>query len=363
MNIFNSNSNCIDEKRSDLNNYECLDEKCMIKIHGLKKHFISKNMLFTALNDINLQINKGDIYGIIGLSGAGKSTLIRCINRLDTPSDGDIIIDNINVSCLTGKELCKIQRSVGMVFQYFNLLMQRTVLENIMFPLELIKASKKESITRATELIRLVGLSDKAKSYPCELSGGQKQRVALARALILNPKVLLCDEATSALDPITTYSILSLLEKINHELGITIVIITHQMEVIRQICTHVAIMDKGKIVEKGTVSEVFTQPKNEATKNLLSQNVHGLDFDSKSYINIRFQGNAAQVSMISTLFSKVKTPINIVSGNIYRLNEKSYGQLIIEYPNDINSKNMLLSYLNSSGLIYEEVNNNGNDLV
>src|SRR5699024_4668811 len=216
------------------------------------------------LSNISLTIDKGDIYGIIGMSGAGKSTLIRCLNRLDTPTDGQIFIDGENILAMSKQQLRQTRRRMAMIFQQFNLLMQKSVARNVRYPLEIAGVPKKQANERVIELLKIVGLEDKASAYPAQLSGGQKQRVAIARALASDPEMLLCDEATSALDPMTTQSILSLLQKINRELGITVVLITHEMAVIRQICNKVAILDGGKLAEQGTVDDVFMHTKSAA---------------------------------------------------------------------------------------------------
>jgi len=242
------------------------EENGIVKLLNLGKIFKSKNAEVKALEDISLEIEKGEVFGIIGMSGAGKSTLVRCINFLERPTAGTVIFDGHDLSKLTGIELNKVRQSIGMIFQQFNLLMQRNALNNICFPLEVAGVSKNQAIERAKELLELVGLSDKAEAYPSQLSGGQKQRVAIARALATNPKVLLCDEATSALDPKTTRSILSLLKDINIRLGITVIIITHEMSVIEQICNRVAIIDNSQIAEVGKVEEIFTSPKSAAAK-------------------------------------------------------------------------------------------------
>ncbi|MBO5501064.1 MAG: ATP-binding cassette domain-containing protein, partial [Clostridia bacterium] len=221
-----------------------------------------------ALQNINLTIEKGDIYGIIGMSGAGKSTLIRCLNRLDTPTEGQVLIDDLNVLAMTKKELLQTRRRMAMIFQQFNLQMQKTVARNVRYPLEIAGVPKKEADARVMELLRIVGLEEKAKAYPAQLSGGQKQRVAIARALAGDPEMLLCDEATSALDPMTTQSTLALLQKINQEMGITVVLITHEMAVIRQICNKVAILDGGKLAEEGSVDDVFMHTKSAAGRRL-----------------------------------------------------------------------------------------------
>lgn len=241
----------------------------IIKVEHLKKVFRSSTGAVVAADDINFSVDKGDIYGIIGLSGAGKSTLVRCLNLLERPSAGNVYIGDKNLLELPDRELRMERRKIGMIFQHFNLLMQRTVLDNVCFPLEIVGMKKKEARQQAMEMLKTVGLEDKAKAYPVQLSGGQKQRVAIARVLAANPEILLCDEATSALDPQTTKSILTLLKEINQQYGITIVVITHEMSVVREICSHVAVLDQGRLVESGTVEEVFGSPKTEAAKRLI----------------------------------------------------------------------------------------------
>lgn len=241
----------------------------MIRLEHITKTFQTKETNLHAVNDVSLTIDQGNIFGIIGFSGAGKSTLVRCINLLEVPSKGKVWIRNTNLLELSEEELRKERQKMGMIFQHFNLLAQRTVLDNVTFPLEITGKKKAQAREKARELLKLVGLEDKESSYPAQLSGGQKQRVAIARALATDPDILLCDEATSALDPITTSNILALLKEINENLGLTIVIITHQMEVVKQICHKVAIMEEGKVVEEGLVSQVFTTPKSEVTKKLL----------------------------------------------------------------------------------------------
>lgn len=240
----------------------------MIRIKNLSKTF-DKSCNVDALKNVNLSIEAGDVCGVIGMSGAGKSTLLRCIAMLETPSSGSIEIDGRDIFSLKGKELLDLKKSLGVVFQGYNLLMQRSIRQNIAFPLELIKMPKDQIAKRVDELLRLVGLSDKAEEYPSQLSGGQRQRVAIARALASNPKVLLCDEPTSALDPLTTRSILKLLREINHTLGVTIVIITHEIGVVRSICNKVAVIDAGEIAESGLTKEVFAAPQSQAAKQLL----------------------------------------------------------------------------------------------
>ncbi|MBP3625413.1 MAG: ATP-binding cassette domain-containing protein, partial [Peptococcaceae bacterium] len=263
----------------------------IIQIKDLYKSYPSKNGPAVALENINLDIYPGEIFGIIGLSGAGKSTLVRCINFLEKPTSGTVIFDNLDLSKLSRKELCKARQSMGMIFQQFNLLMQRTALQNICFPMEIAGMNKEESIARAKELLEIVDMADKADSYPSQLSGGQKQRVAIARALATNPKVLLCDEATSALDPKTTRAILNLLKDISKRLGITVIIITHEMAVIEEICQRVAIIDNHVIAETGTVSEVFSRPKAEATRRLVFPEERKLpDFNAAQCYRLIFDG-------------------------------------------------------------------------
>ena len=241
-----------------------------IVIEKVRKSFDTKDGVVEALKDVNLNIDSGDIYGIIGMSGAGKSTLVRCMNFLEVPTEGQVLIDGKALGDLTEKELRKQREEIGMIFQHFNLLMQKSVIDNVCFPLYIKGKKKAEARKRAAELLEIVGLGDRQNAYPAQLSGGQKQRVAIARALASDPKILLCDEATSALDPQTTSSILELLKKINKQFGITIVIITHQMSVVREICTHVAIMYEGEVVEKGLVADIFANPLHPYTEALFS---------------------------------------------------------------------------------------------
>ena len=241
----------------------------MIQIQHLTKRFAAAGATVVALNDINLEIQDGDIYGIIGMSGAGKSTLVRCINMLERPDEGKVIVNGREMMRLSPAELRDARREITMIFQQFNLLMQRSCLKNICFPMELAGVKKEEAEKRAKELLEMVGLPDKANAYPAQLSGGQKQRIAIARALATDPKVLLCDEATSALDPNTTHSILTLIKDINRKLGITVVVITHQMSVVEEICDHVAILDGGVVVEQGPAKEIFTAPREERTRAFL----------------------------------------------------------------------------------------------
>lgn len=241
----------------------------IIRVDDVSKSFKTKGKIVDAAKHLNLTIEKGDVYGIIGLSGAGKSTFVRCLNLLEKPTSGKIFIEGEDLTSLSKKKLRLKRQEIGMIFQHFNLLMQKNVINNIIFPLRIAGVKRKEAIIRAREVLKIVGLEDKEKSYPAELSGGQKQRVAIARALSNNPKIILCDEATSALDPQTTKAILALLKEINKSLGITVVVITHEMAVIQEICNKVAVLENGEIVETGTVSEIFAAPKTQSTRNLI----------------------------------------------------------------------------------------------
>ena len=241
----------------------------IIEVEHLSKSFKTKGGDVRALNDISLSIEEGEIFGVIGLSGAGKSTFVRCLNLLEKPSEGTVVVDGKNLMELSEKELCEERQSIGMIFQHFNLLMQRNVLRNVCFPMEIAKVDKAEAKKKAMEYLKTVELEEKAKAYPVQLSGGQKQRVAIARALASKPRIILCDEATSALDPQTTRNILSLLKKINKEYGITVVIITHEMRVVEEICDRVAVLDQGRLMEIGSVQEVFANPKTNAAKRLI----------------------------------------------------------------------------------------------
>lgn len=329
--------------------------KPIIEIKNLKKIFKSKNNEITALDNINLQIFEGEIFGIIGLSGAGKSTLVRCMNLLEKPTKGNVIFDNNDLSALKHKELLKIRQSIGMIFQQFNLLMQRNALDNICFPLEISGISKKEARIRAIELLKIVGLEDKANSYPSQLSGGQKQRIAIARAIATNPKVLLCDEATSALDPNTTNSILSLLKQINKQLKITIVIITHEMSIIEQICERVAIIDKSTIAEIGKVSQIFSNPKSEIAKQLIFSNSIYNPFETKNFYRIVFDGISSFEPVITNISLKYKTNINILYADTKNVEGKAIGQMIIQLPEDKALQKRILSYLDIQKIKYEEV--------
>ena len=327
----------------------------MIDIQGVKKIYPSQAGDVVALDGIDLAIHKGDIYGIIGMSGAGKSTLIRCLNRLDTPTDGQIFIDGENILAMSKQQLRQTRRRMAMIFQQFNLLMQKSVARNVRYPLEIAGVPKKQANERVIELLKIVGLEDKASAYPAQLSGGQKQRVAIARALASDPEMLLCDEATSALDPMTTQSILSLLQKINRELGITVVLITHEMAVIRQICNKVAILDGGKLAEQGTVDDVFMHTKSAAGRRLFGILPEQEEIPPQSAIRIVFDGEAAEKPIISKLVKDCGLDVNILSADIRQLNQKAYGQMLIARPQDPEDVKRVMEYLALEGLTVEEV--------
>ena len=328
----------------------------MIQIQHLTKRFAAAGATVVALNDINLEIQDGDIYGIIGMSGAGKSTLVRCINMLERPDEGKVIVNGREMMQLSPAELRDARREITMIFQQFNLLMQKSVARNVRYPLEIAGAPKKQANERVMELLKIVGLEEKANAYPAQLSGGQKQRVAIARALASNPEMLLCDEATSALDPMTTQSILELLKKINAELGITVVLITHEMAVIRQICNKVAILDGGKLVEQGTVDDVFMHTKSAAGKRLfgiLPENED--DVPTQPALRIVFDGSAADQPVISRLVKDLGFDVNILAADMHQFNGKTYGQMMVARPEDPAELKQVQDYLAKAGLTTEEV--------
>ena len=333
-----------------------MEQKPQIEIRGLCKDYPIPGGEVHALSNISLTIDKGDIYGIIGMSGAGKSTLIRCLNRLDTPTDGQIFIDGENILAMSKQQLRQTRRRMAMIFQQFNLLMQKSVARNVRYPLEIAGVPKKQANERVIELLKIVGLEDKASAYPAQLSGGQKQRVAIARALASDPEMLLCDEATSALDPMTTQSILSLLQKINRELGITVVLITHEMAVIRQICNKVAILDGGKLAEQGTVDDVFMHTKSAAGKRLfgiLPENED--DVPTQPALRIVFDGSAADQPVISRLVKDLGFDVNILAADMHQFNGKTYGQMMVARPEDPAELKQVQDYLAKAGLTTEEV--------
>lgn len=335
-----------------------------IEIKKLNKEFEANGTVVQALSNINLSIEKADIYGIIGMSGAGKSTLVRCLNYLERPTTGEIEINGKNLGNLSEKQLREERGNIAMIFQHFNLLMQKNVLSNVCFPLRIKRIRKREAEKKAYELLETVGLKDKAKTYPSQLSGGQKQRVAIARALASDPQILLCDEATSALDPQTTESILSLLKEINKKYGITIVIITHQMSVIQEICNRVAIIEGGKLVEEGTVDDVFANPKSKAAKKLIlgeeMENEIEMDEMSESQQKIKkiravFSENSAYEPVIANAILEYKVPINILYANTRNVGGIAKGEIILGLPEGKELQKSIENYLVKHGLAVQEV--------
>lgn len=335
-----------------------------IVIENVCKTFQSKDGSVEALKNVSLTIESGDIYGIIGMSGAGKSTLVRCMNFLEVPTEGRVLIDGKSLGDFSKVGLRKQREDIGMIFQHFNLLMQKSVLENVCFPLYIQGKKKPEARARAAELLEIVGLSDKQNAYPSQLSGGQKQRVAIARALASDPKILLCDEATSALDPQTTSSILELLKDINNRFGITIVIITHQMSVVREICDHVAIMKEGEVVETGLVSEIFSNPKSAVARELIRKDT-GSDTEggksstknlikSGEIIRIVFSANSAFEPVIANLVLTFHEPVNILKADTKNVGGVAKGEMILQFAKDSKNVEAMKAFLKERGLTIGE---------
>ncbi len=333
-------------------------EKELFYLEHVSKVFEDKNSKVTAVDDVTLGIQESEIYGIIGMSGAGKSTLVRTLNRLEDVTDGKVIFDGKELGTLSAGELRRVRQSMAMIFQNFDLLMQKNVLANVMLPMKIAKLDKKEQKKRAMEMLGVVGLSDKAKVYPAQLSGGQRQRVAIARALSMNPKVLLCDEATSALDPKITEEILGLLKDINNKMKLTIIIITHEMSVVEKICDRVAIIDHGKLAEEGPVKEIFTSPKSEAARRLvlpLSQVTHPFDRKDKRCFRIVFDGLSAREPIIGNMVKQTGEMVNILSANTKSVGGIGFGQMVIEVPEDEEKAEIVLDYLKSAGVAATEL--------
>ena len=327
----------------------------MIEIKNLEKSVKTSYGTITALKDINLTVNDGEIFGIIGLSGAGKSTLVRCINLLERPTKGEVVLDGKSLTTLKKKELLKVRQSIGMIFQGFNLLEQRNVLKNVCYPLEIAGVKKADAEKKAKELIEMVGLSDRLLSYPSQLSGGQKQRVAIARALATDPKYILCDEATSALDPNTTQSILELLKQINKTMGVTIVVITHEMKVIEQICDRVAVIDKSQIAESGKVSTVFANPKSDIAKELiLPKSKTDAHITGKKSIRLVFDGEKSRRSIIADMILSTQVPVNIMYADTKDIDGTAYGHMLLELPDDEVQSGKIFAYLDTNGIAYEK---------
>ena len=334
----------------------------MIELKHLSKTFQMKDGAVQALRDINLTIPDGMIYGIIGMSGAGKSTLVRCINLLERPTEGKVIIDGTEMQSLTPAQLRQRRQKIAMIFQQFNLLMQRSCLANVCFPMELAGVKKADAEKRARELLQTVGLPDKAGAYPAQLSGGQRQRVAIARALATDPKVLLCDEATSALDPDTTRSILGLIREINQKMGITVVVITHQMSVVEAICDRVAILDGGQVVEEGTVQEIFAKPKTAAARRLVAPGGGKASRELASFapddhvIRLTFNGSSTEKPLVASLAAETGILVSVVSADTRDLNQKCFGSMLLRLPRDVAEARRAMEYIRTQpGVTVEEV--------
>ncbi|MCR4640828.1 MAG: ATP-binding cassette domain-containing protein [Lachnospiraceae bacterium] len=330
-----------------------------IEIRHLTKRFEAEEHTLTALDDVNLSIASGMVYGIIGMSGAGKSTLVRSINFLEKPSEGQVLIDGVDLSSLTAKQLRKERSRIGMIFQGFNLLEQKNVIDNVCFPMRLAGIKKKEAYAKARKLLKTVALEEKEKEYPSRLSGGQKQRVAIARALATDPKILLCDEATSALDPQTAGSILRLLKEINEKLKLTIVIITHQMNVVTEICERVAIVENGKLVEEGPVERIFEAPQTDAARELISGTKEAYmpleEAENGTPVRIVFRENSSFEPLIANTILKFGTPINILKADTRNVNGKAKGEMILGLPGDKEKREAIIRYFRERGLTVTEV--------
>ena len=334
---------------------ESAENRPIIEIRGLGKWFDTKNGRIDALRDINLSIEKGEIFGIIGRSGAGKSTLVRCINMLERPTEGKVYFEGRDMGALSQGQLNIVRRSMGMIFQQFNLLMQRNALDNVCFPMELAGVSRAKARKKAAEMLELVGLEKRASAYPSQLSGGQKQRVAIARALSTEPRVLLCDEATSALDPETTDSILGLIRDINKRLGITAVVITHEMDVIEKICSKVAIISKGVIAETGTVNEVFFHPRSEIARRLVvPEALHPDKMKLPKLYRLIFDGQSSFDPVVSNMVLACGKPVNIMYASTQDIDGTAFGQMVLQLPEDEESIARIQAYVKEHGLYLEE---------
>ena len=329
----------------------------MIELVNVSKHFETTSGTVEAVNNVSLKIDKGDVFGIIGLSGAGKSTLVRCINLLERPTEGQVLFDGVDLCTLSPAQLREQRRKITMIFQSFNLLSQRTALKNVCYPMEISGVPKAKQLEKAKELLEIVGLSDRMNSYPAQLSGGQKQRVAIARALATDPQVLLCDEATSALDPNTTRSILALLKEINEKLGVTVIIITHEMKVVEQICNRVAVLDHGNVVETGLVKDVFLSPKSEIARDLiLPKGGAAKNFTGGRIIRLVFDGQASSEPIVANICLECRAAVNIMGADTKDIGGKAVGQILLQLPGDEASAGRIIKYLDSKGCKYEEVN-------
>ncbi len=324
----------------------------MIELRNLSKSFTTANGPVDALKHVNLTIHNGDIYGIIGMSGAGKSTLVRCINLLERPTEGSVLVDGKDLGTMDKKELRAVRRRVTMIFQGFNLLMQRTCLKNVMLPLRLAGVKKKDAEERALKLLKMVGLPDKANAYPAQLSGGQQQRVAIARALSTDPDVLLCDEATSALDPKTTHAILELIRDINAKMGITVIIITHQMSVVQEICSRVAILENGTVVEEGNVAEVFSNPKAQATQNLVYPEMAQGNISPApggQIVRLIFNGaNTVKEPLLARMAMDEGIAASVHTASVRAVGDKTYGYMLLEIPGGPDELAKAVKYLKAT---------------
>ncbi len=332
----------------------------IISLQNVTKEFDTHNGKVVALKDINLDIQRGDAYGIIGLSGAGKSTLVRTINLLEEPTEGRVVFDDSILNVMKNKDLNISRRKISMIFQQFNLLMQRDAIGNICFPMELAGIPKAKAIEKAKELLKIVDLEDRAHSYPSQLSGGQKQRVAIARALASDPEVILCDEATSALDPKTTRSILKLLKQINEERGITLVVITHEMEVIKQLCTKVAVIENGEIVERGKVSDIFARPKTKAARKLFFPDEENREKPSgktstANRVRLVYDENTVHKPIIANMIIELQAPVNFLYADLDVLGDKQKGQMVICLSDDKDIAEKQKAFLKREGVEFTEI--------
>ena len=328
----------------------------MIQVENLCKRFNTKGGTVEAAKNISFSIEKGEIFDIIGLSGAGKSTLVRCLNLLERPTSGTVRVNGKNLTELSEKELRKERQKIGMIFQHFNLLMQRTALDNVCFPMEIAGIKKAEARKKALEYLKIVGLEEKALSYPSQLSGGQKQRVAIARVLASDPQILLCDEATSALDPQTTKAILELIKEINRDYEITVVVITHEMSVVQEICDKVAVLERGALVETGTVEELFRNPKtDEAKKLVFSGRTQIQEMKGKRLVRVTFQEKSSFEPVIANLVLTYRTPVNILYADTKNINGQAQGEMILQLPEIEEVANKMIQYLRDINMGVEEV--------
>lgn len=332
----------------------------MIEIRNISKTFHQKNQSFKALDKVSLNIEKGDIVGIIGFSGAGKSTLIRTVNLLERPDEGQIIINGKDFTKLNSRQLAEERKKIGMIFQHFNLLSSRTVFDNVALPLELDHTGKDQINRKVNELLKIVGLEEKANDYPRSLSGGQKQRVAIARALANDPHLLLCDEATSALDPATTQSILQLLRDINQRLGITILLITHEMEVIKTVCNHVAVIDKGKLLTKGTLSEIISDKEHPVIRQFINSDIMTLSQELNNrlqkepkeglfpLVEIELNENISVEQILSTLYNQYKIPYKLLKADVEYFGNSNFGKLLLQLQGEAEENQQAIYYLNQN---------------